>query len=99
MSNMNIEIWAIDSLDSDIQPSVPGLDRLAREIDELGFRVPVIARANGEVIFGHERIAAARRVGIVDIPVLPADRMTEDQLRSFTFFFDVIGSGPRCIEV
>jgi ParB-like chromosome segregation protein Spo0J len=96
---MQIEIWKVSKLKHNAEQQPDGIDKLAKEIDELGFRVPVIAKTNGEVLFGHDRLAAALRSGVEQIPVIPADDLNADQLRSFSFFFEVISSGPRMIEV
>jgi len=56
--------------------------KLERSLLELGFVDPVIARrANGEVIGGHQRLEAARRLGIAEVPVVYLDDLTDEQAR------------------
>jgi ParB-like chromosome segregation protein Spo0J len=35
------------------------LDRMAASIEEFGFKIPILARSNGEVVDGHLRLKAA----------------------------------------
>ena len=46
------------------------LDALTRSLGEFGFRQPVIARRDGTVIAGHQRLVAARPLGINVVPVV-----------------------------
>jgi hypothetical protein len=96
---MEIEIWETAKLKSgENQAAVGGLDKLARQIDELGFNVPVIAKMSGEVIFGHKQIEASRAIGLEQVPVIPADELDADQLRSFSFFFEIITGGQSLLQ-
>jgi hypothetical protein len=55
------------------------IQRVMRSIQRWGFSAPVVARrANGELIAGHTRVEAARRLGIVRVPVRFLD-LTEDE--------------------
>jgi ParB-like chromosome segregation protein Spo0J len=42
-------------------------------IREFGFKIPVLARGDGEVVDGHLRLKAARKRGITDILVMLCD--------------------------
>src|SRR6185503_4219264 len=59
------------------------VDRMVSSIREFGFRIPVLARSNGDVIDGHLRIKAAEKLGLTEIPVIPCDDWTESQVRAF----------------
>ncbi len=52
-------------------------------IREFGFKIPVLARSNGEVVDGHLRLKAARKLGIDEIPVILCDEWTEAQVKAF----------------
>ena len=43
---------------------------------EFGFKIPVLVRGDGEVIDGHLRLKAARKLGITEIPVILCDEWT-----------------------
>jgi hypothetical protein len=59
------------------------LRHLARSITTFGFTNPVLVDASGEVIAGHGRLAAARMLGLSEVPTLCVDWLTEDQKRAY----------------
>src|SRR3981081_4317089 len=59
------------------------VDRMVASIREFGFKVPVLARSNGDVIDGHLRLKAAERLAITEIPVILCDDWTEAQVKAF----------------
>ncbi len=52
-------------------------------IREFGFKIPCLVRSDGEVIDGHLRLKAARKLGITDIPVILCDEWTPAQVQAF----------------
>jgi ParB-like chromosome segregation protein Spo0J len=62
-------------------PDVIG--RMAGSIREYGFKVPVLARSDGEVIDGHLRLKAAASLGMESVPVTLCDDWTEAQVKAF----------------
>ncbi len=65
------------------------VDQMGASILEFGFAIPVLARSSGEVIDGHLRLKAARKLGSwpggdkTRIPVIPCDDWTEAQVKAF----------------
>src|SRR6202162_10631 len=65
------------------------VDRMVASIQEFGFAIPVLARSSGEVIDGHLRAKAARKMGswpggdTTRIPVIPCDGWTDAQVKAF----------------
>src|SRR5689334_1280064 len=56
---------------------------MCSSIREFGFKIPILARGDGEVVDGHLRLKAARKLGITEVPVLLCDEWTPDQVRGF----------------
>jgi hypothetical protein len=52
-------------------------------IKEFGFRVPIIAKSDGLVVDGHLRLKAAKKLGLVTVPVLLADDLSPAQIKAF----------------
>src|SRR6202453_184913 len=52
-------------------------------IREFGFKCPVLARSDGEVVDGHLRLKAARKLGITEVPVILCDEWTPAQVKAF----------------
>src|SRR6266852_5700798 len=44
------------------------IDQLSNAIKKFGFTNPVIVAENGEIIAGHGRVMAARRLGLSEVP-------------------------------
>src|SRR5947199_3235713 len=59
------------------------IDRMASSIREYGFKIPVLARSTGEVVDGHLRLKAAKKLSIVEIPVILCDEWTDAQVKAF----------------
>ncbi len=54
---------------------------IAGSIRAFGFTNPILAGDDGDVIAGHGRLAAARLLGLPDVPVIPLSGLTELQRR------------------
>jgi len=59
------------------------VDAVAASIQEFGFKIPIVIDAKNEIIAGHTRIKAARKLGITEIPCIIADDLTEAQIKAF----------------
>src|SRR5438105_449139 len=84
-NNIVIEQVAIDDLRPDTanprKISATELEALTRSVREWGFVQPVLVRREDKtVIGGHQRLLAARRLGMTTVPVIFVD-ITQDQAR------------------
>ena len=59
------------------------VDRMASSIREFGFKIPVLARSDGEVVDGHLRLKAARQLGLTEVPVMLCDEWSPAQVKAF----------------
>jgi ParB-like chromosome segregation protein Spo0J len=62
-----IELWPIDRFvpyARNPRKNDHAVDRMVASIREFGFKIPILARSNGEVVDGHLRLKAAHRSGI-----------------------------------
>jgi hypothetical protein len=57
--------------------------QLAASIKEWGWTTPVLVDEDGQIIAGHGRVMAARKLGIDEIPVMIARGWTEAQRRAY----------------
>lgn len=57
--------------------------QIAESISAFGFTNPVLVDATGEVIAGHGRLAAARMLGLAEVPTLCLDWLSEEQKRAY----------------
>lgn len=59
------------------------VEPVANSISEFGFKVPIVATPDGEIINGHTRWKAAKKLKLKTVPVIIADDLTEEQVRAF----------------
>lgn len=57
--------------------------QIAASIEQFGFLVPILVDSNGRIVAGHGRAEAARRLGMEDVPVIPVEHLSEEELRAY----------------
>ena len=57
--------------------------QLAESIRVFGFNVPILVDANLQVIAGHGRVLAARRLGLAEAPTICLSHLSETQAQAF----------------
>lgn len=67
------------------------VDAVAASIAEFGFKVPIVADSSGEIIAGHTRYKAAKKLGLGTVPVIIADDLSEDQIKAFRLADNKVG--------
>src|SRR6202050_945033 len=86
IADLKIVQWAIEKLlpyarnartHSDEQVA-----QVAASIVEFGWTNPILVGGDGVIIAGHARLAAARKLGLVEVPVIVLDHLTEAQRRA-----------------
>lgn len=55
---------------------------IAKSIERFGFRQPVVVDRNCVIVIGHGRVAAAKMLGLREIPVTVADDLTDDEVNA-----------------
>ena len=55
---------------------------IANSIREFGFRQPLVVDKDNVLVIGHGRLAAAKRLGLKEVPVVRADDLTEEQIKA-----------------
>tara|TARA_R100001510_G_scaffold27866_1_gene24576 strand:- start:71 stop:682 length:612 start_codon:yes stop_codon:yes gene_type:complete len=59
------------------------IERLAISLTEFGFTNPVLIDDTGNVICGHGRIAAAKKLGLETVPTITLSHLNEEQRRAY----------------
>ena len=67
------------------------IDKLARAIQEFGFRIPVLIDDQNVLVAGHGRLLAAKQLGLKNIPAIRATGMTPEQCRAFRIADNKLG--------
>lgn len=85
-SELSLQHWPIERLiDYARNPrkNDHAVEQMAAVITEFGFRIPVVAKSTGELVDGHLRLKAARKLGMTTVPVVLADELGEAQIKAF----------------
>src|ERR1700749_2051527 len=90
-STIETQIWPIDRLvfyARNPRKNDAAVDRMCASIREFGFKIPVLARSDREVVDGHLRLKAAHKLGswpsdTSRIPVIMCDDWTPHQVKAF----------------
>ncbi len=85
-TTMEIQTWPVERLVPYIRnprKNDGAVDRMVASIREFGFKIPVLARSDGEVVDGHLRLKAAKKAGISEVPVILCDEWTAAQVKAF----------------
>jgi len=59
------------------------VDYVVNSIKTFGFRVPIIIDKNRCIVAGHTRYAAAKKLGMKELPCILASELSENQIRAF----------------
>ena len=59
------------------------VDAVARSIEQFGFRQPIVIDEDGVIVVGHTRYKAAKKLGLVEVPVHVATGLTPAQIRGY----------------
>ena len=60
------------------------IDKVANSIKSFGFNSPIIVDGNMEIICGHTRLEASKRLGMTEVPVVIADSLTPEQVNALS---------------
>ena len=85
-STQHIELWSIERLveyPRNPRKNDAAVDRMCASIREFGFKIPCLVRSDAEVVDGHLRLKAARKLGMTEIPVMLCDEWTPAQVKAF----------------
>ncbi len=59
------------------------IERLVNSLREFGFTNPVLVDDTGNVIAGHGRIAAAKKIGLESVPTITLSHLSEEQRKAY----------------
>ncbi len=59
------------------------IHQIAASIREFGFLIPILIDENNRIIAGHARVAAAKQLGMKEVPTIRIEHLTDAQKRAF----------------
>lgn len=64
---------------------------VANSIKEFGFKVPLVITPDGEIVAGHTRYKASKKLGLKQIPCIVANDLSEEQIKAFRLADNRVG--------
>ena len=87
VTNLVVEMWPVVRLkmyERNPRKNDKAVDQMCASITEYGFVIPILARsASGLIADGHLRLKAALKLGMTEVPVIPCDNWTDEQVKAF----------------
>jgi DNA modification methylase len=84
--NIGVELWPISRLIPRVTNprthSPEQIAQVAASMREFGWTNPILVGADNDVIAGHARLLAARKLGVTEVPVIQLGHLTESQRRA-----------------
>ena len=83
---LNIEYVDINSIkpyEKNPRKNDKAVEYVANSIKEFGFKVPIVIDKNNEIVAGHTRYKASKKLGLEEVPCIIADDLSEEQIKAF----------------
>ena len=77
------KIGEIKPYESNPRKNDKAVDAVMESIKEFGFKVPMVITSDGEIVTGHTRYRAAKKLGLKKVPCIIADDLTEEQITAY----------------
>jgi DNA modification methylase len=95
MKSLHIDYRAVDLLipyaRNAKQHSDAQVAQIAASIREFGWGAPILIDGQNNVIAGHGRLLAARKLGMTEVPVIPLEHLSDTQRRALILADNKIG--------
>ena len=91
---MQIQMKSVDELIPYVnnpRQNDDAVDAVASSIKNFGFKVPIVVDGANEIVNGHTRLKAAKKLGLDEVPVIVADDLTPEQIKAFRLADNKVG--------
>lgn len=98
---MSIEMTGLDKITpyaNNPRDNSLSIDKVARSIEEFGFKQPIVCDSDGVIIAGHTRYEAAKKLGLKEVPVLYARDLSPEKARAYRLADNKVGEESRWLE-
>lgn len=59
------------------------VEKIANSLREFGWQQPLVVDRNNILVVGHGRLAAAKKLGMKEVPVVRADNLSDEQIKAY----------------
>lgn len=83
MEIVMLKIGDVHPYDKNPRKNDQSVEAVANSIREFGWQQPIVVDKNGEIICGHTRYKAAKKLGAVEVPCVIADNLSDEQIKAY----------------
>lgn len=83
MKIVEIRLVDIKPYEKNPRNNLKAIDKVARSIEEFGFKVPMVIDKDNVIVTGHTRYLAAQKLGMEKVPCIMAEDLTEEQIKAY----------------
>lgn len=93
-----VPINSISGYERNPRDNSKSVDKVAASIREFGFLQPIVCDEGGVILAGHTRYAAAKKLGLKEVPVLYAQELSPAQAKAYRLADNKVGEGSVWLE-
>ena len=79
----DIKLSALRPYGNNPRDNAAAVPKVAESIGRFGFLVPLVVSPDGEIVCGHTRYEAAKRLGMASVPCVVADGLSQAEMDAF----------------
>ncbi len=83
MQIVNISLNDLKPYENNPRKNDQAVDKVAKSIEQFGFKVPLVIDKNNIIVAGHTRYKASKKLGLKEVPCIIADDLDSDQIKAF----------------
>lgn len=86
-----MDISLIEPYENNPRFNEASVDAVAESIRRFGWKQPIVVDSNHVIIAGHTRYKAAKKLGMMSVPVLIADDLTDEEVKAYRLADNKVG--------
>lgn len=83
---MQVEMWSLDRIkpyEKNPRINDDAVDAVIHSLNKFGWRQPIVVDGEGVIIVGHTRFKAAKKIGLLQVPVHVATDMSAEAVKAY----------------
>jgi len=83
MQVVNVSIGSVIPYEKNPRINAGAIEPVMKSLKEFGFQQPIVVDGNNVIVVGHTRFAAAKKLGLKEVPVVIAKDLTPEQVQAY----------------
>lgn len=93
-----VELSKLKPYENNPRDNTESIGKVAESIKKFGFLQPIVCDSDGVILAGHTRYKAAESLGLDNVPVLYADKLTPAEAKAYRLADNKVGEGSRWVN-